>query len=82
MLICKFYIFDKLTEMINDVLATYKEDERPAKYDSIFKYMNDEAITIPLYYPNRSTTYNTRLGELKLAPTTYQDVIWNTIKIK
>lgn len=44
--------------------------------------MNDEAITIPLYYPNRSTTYNTRLGELKLAPTTYQDVIWNTIKIK
>ena len=57
--------------MINDVLATYKEDERPAKYDSIFKYMNDEAITIPLYYPNRLITYNTRLGELKLAATMY-----------
>lgn len=44
--------------------------------------MNDEAITIPLYYPNRMITYNKRLGELKLAATVYQDVIWNTIKIK
>ena len=77
-----FWSDDKLTEMINDVLATYKEDERPAKYDAIFKYMNDEAITIPLYYPNRMITYNKRLGELKLAATVYQDVIWNTIKIK
>lgn len=68
--------------MINDVLATCKEDERSAKYDAIFKYMNDEAITIPLYYPNRMITYNKRLGDLKLAPTAYQDVIWNTIKIK
>lgn len=68
--------------MINDVLATYKKDERSAKYDAIFKYMNDEAITIPLYYPNRMITYNKRLGDLKLAPTAYQDVIWNTIKIK
>ena len=77
-----FWSDDKLTEMINDVLATYKDDERPAKYDAIFKYMNDEAITIPLYYPNRMITYNKRLGDLKLAATMYQDVIWNTIKIK
>ncbi|CRH76410.1 Uncharacterised protein [Chlamydia trachomatis] len=68
--------------MITDVLGTYKENERNAKYDKIMLYMNEKAITVPLYYPNRQITYNKRLGDLKLAPTIYQGVDWNSISIK
>lgn len=77
-----FWNDDTLSAMITDVLGTYKENERNAKYDKIMLYMNEKAITVPLYYPNRQITYNKRLGDLKLAPTIYQGVDWNSISIK
>lgn len=78
----EFWNDDTLSAMITDVLGTTKESERGAKYDKIMLYMNEKAITVPLYYPNRQITYNKRLGDVKLAPTIYQGVDWNSISIK
>lgn len=71
-----------LNALIDDALATSKEDDRQAKYDKALTYLNDNATTVPLYYPNRLITYNKRLGAMKLAPTMYQDVDWNTITVQ
>ncbi len=72
--------YDKeLNESIADVLKTMDETEREKKWDKVFKMVDENAYTIPLYYPNIGYVYNTRLTGIEAAPTAYENVEWNML---
>ena len=73
---------EELNNDLGEVLKTQDEEERTALYDKILTRINDQAVTIPLYYPNRDYIYNnTRLTNVELAPTAYEGVNWGTLDI-
>lgn len=71
-----------LNAELEKVIRIQDGKERQEEYDKIFKLINDEALTIPLYYPLREYVYNTRLDNLVIAPTLYEELEWNLIDIK
>lgn len=73
---------EELNKMMDEVFASTKEDERQEQYDKIFKRMYDEAMCVPLYYPNKLYVYNNRLTDLEAAPTSYEIIKWEKLKIK
>ena len=77
-----FWYDEKLNDDIAGVLKETDENQRKEDYDTLFKYMNDQAITVPLYYPNRMYVYNTRLSGVEEAPTSYQGVVWEKMQIR
>ena len=73
---------EELSNDLGEVLKTQDEEERTALYDKILTYINDQAVTIPLYYPNLDYIYNnTRLTNVELAPTAYEGVNWATLDV-
>ena len=73
---------EELNNDLGEVLKTQDEEERTALYDKILTRINDQAVTIPLYYPNRDYIYNnTRLTNVELAPTAYEGINWGTLDI-
>ena len=73
---------EELSNDIGEVLKTQDEEERTALYDKILTRINDQAVTIPLYYPNCDYIYNnTRLKNVELAPTAYESVNWATMDV-
>lgn len=73
---------EELSNDLGEVLKTQDEEERTALYDKILTRINDQAVTIPLYYPNRDYIYNnTRLANVELAPTAYEGVNWAALDI-
>ncbi|WP_324823975.1 ABC transporter substrate-binding protein [Sinanaerobacter sp. ZZT-01] len=71
-----------LNKDLDEVIRIQDEKKRQEKYDEVLKYLNDQAYTIPIYYPLREYVYNTRLENLVMAPTSYENVEWNLINIK
>lgn len=65
-----------LSESIQTVLTTVDEDERRSGWSDIFKTIDEQAYTVPLYNPNVEYVYNTRVSGLKKAPTTYEAIEW------
>jgi peptide/nickel transport system substrate-binding protein len=72
---------ETLNRYIDEVLETTGEPLRRQKYDQLFKLMNDEAMTAPLYYPAILYVYNNRLVNVELAGTAAEVVKWNTLDI-
>lgn len=73
---------EELNENLKKVLETQDEEERTALYDEILTWINDQAVTVPLYYPNRDYIYNnTRLSNVVLAPTAYEGIDWAELDI-
>ena len=73
---------EELSNDLGEVLKTQDEEERTALYDKILTRINDQAVTIPLYYPNRDYIYNnTRLTNVELAPTAYEGVNWAALDV-
>ncbi len=72
----------ELNALLEEVLASTEEAQRQQLYDKIFKRMYDEAMCVPLYYPQNLYVYNDRLGNLELAPTSYELLKWEKIQIK
>ena len=70
-----------MNNMIDDVLAETDSSKRQALYDELFKLINDEAIVVPMYYPNRSYVYNTRLTGVAEASTDYVGIDWTNVDI-
>lgn len=71
----------QLNTYLDEVIKTQDETTRQAKYDQIFKLINDEALVVPLCYPNKQYAYNTRLQNVTVAPTTYEGIEWQMITI-
>lgn len=73
---------EELNNDIAEVLKTQDEEKRTELYDKILTRMNDEAVTVPLYYPNRDYIYNnTRLTNVELAPTAYEGIDWAKLDV-
>ena len=72
---------ERINAGIDKVLASTDLAERQALYDEILGLINDEAVCVPLYYPNRSYTYNTRLTGVEAAPTKYEAILWTKIDV-
>lgn len=73
---------EELNNDIAEVLKTQDEEKRTELYDKILTLMNDEAVTVPLYYPNRDYIYNnTRLTNVELAPTAYEGIDWAKLDV-
>lgn len=65
-----------LSEAIRTVLTTVDEGERQTRWSDIFKTVDEQAYTVPLYNPNVEYVYNTRVSGLQKAPTTYEAIEW------
>lgn len=73
---------EELDAKLNQVLATTDEAERTALYDEIITRIDELAITVPLYYPNRDYIYNKdRLTGVTIAPTAYEAIYWEKLDI-
>jgi peptide/nickel transport system substrate-binding protein len=71
----------QLNSYLDEVLLTQDEASRQAKYDQIFHLISDKAIVVPLCYPNTQYAYNTRIGNVTVAPTSYEGIEWQLIDI-
>ena len=71
----------QLNASIDKVLLSTDVTERQALYDDILGQINDGAFCVPLYYPNRSYVYNTRLTGVEAAPTDYDAIYWTRIDV-
>ena len=72
---------EELNKDLGEVLKTQDEEKRTELYDKITR-INDQAVTVPLYYPNRDYIYNnTRLTNVELAPTAYEGINWATLDV-
>ncbi|MDI9395784.1 MAG: nickel ABC transporter substrate-binding protein [Euryarchaeota archaeon] len=71
----------QLNKYLDEVIKTQDESTRQAKYDQIFKLINDEALIVTLCCPDKQYAYNTRLQNVTVAPTTYEGIEWQRITI-
>lgn len=71
-----------LNKLLDEVILIKDEQKRQEKYDEIFRLINDKAMCIPICYPKKMYAYNTRLTNLKPAPTTYESLRWDQIDKK
>lgn len=70
---------EQLSNNIADVLKKTDEKEKQAGWDTIFKIIDENAYTVPLYYPSVEYVYNKRLTGIEKAPTSYEAVEWNLL---
>lgn len=74
---------DELDAMIRKVLQETDENARQTQYDAIFKYLYDNAVSIPVYYPNVSYAYSKdRLSGFEFAVTDYELLKWGKLEVK
>lgn len=71
-----------LIALYGEVIATTDETERQEKYDDMLTMLHENAFVVPLCYPNRSYTYNTRLADVQVASTTNEGIRWELVDIK
>jgi peptide/nickel transport system substrate-binding protein len=69
----------ELSDQIADVLKTTDETQKQEKWDGIFKTIDENAYTVPLYYPAVEYVYNNRLTGLQAAPTSYEAIEWQLL---
>ncbi|MEK8131664.1 nickel ABC transporter substrate-binding protein [Paenibacillus filicis] len=73
---------DKTLEtLIDEAVASTDTGQRQAKYDAWFARAREEAIYVPLYYPDDLYTVNKRVQNFKLGYTTYAPVPWNQLDV-
>ncbi|WP_053956668.1 nickel ABC transporter substrate-binding protein [Inediibacterium massiliense] len=73
---------EDLNKNLDQVITIMDEKERQKKYDEIFKYIEESAVTVPLYYPKVQYVYNKRLKNIIAAPTSYEAIEWQLIEKK
>jgi ABC-type dipeptide transport system, periplasmic component len=72
---------ERINTALDNALASTDEDKRQAYYDEIMKIMYEEAVSVPLYYPQSLYAYNARLTNLEEAATSYEVVKWEKLDI-
>lgn len=72
----------ELSEKIGEVIVSTDETERQTLWTEIFNYIDENAYTVPLYYPAKSYVHNVRLKNVVQAPTAYESVEWNLLDVE
>ncbi|MDQ7093790.1 nickel ABC transporter substrate-binding protein [Desulfosporosinus sp. PR] len=64
-------------------LNTVDEKERQKNYDQVFKFISDEALTIPIYYPITSFAVNTdKIKGFEIGVNNYAPIEWQKLDVK
>lgn len=69
----------KLELLIDKVLSTMNETERQKIYDEIFQMIYEQAMCVPLYYPEEIMAVNSRVQGFKFGTTSYCPVKWERL---
>lgn len=73
---------EQISTQIGQVLQTLDENKRTELYDSILGRMDEQAVTVPLYYPRKVYVYNkNRLTGIEEASTSYEAIHWGTVDV-
>jgi len=71
----------QLELLIDKVLSAMNETERQKIYDEIFKIMYDQAMCVPLYYPEEIMAVNSRVQGFEFGTTAYCPVKWERLVV-
>ena len=71
---------EKLNKDLDEVITIMDEQQRQVKYDEILGYIENNALTVPLYYPKLQYVYNKRLQNIVAAPTSYEAIEWHLVE--
>ncbi|NLI93965.1 MAG: ABC transporter substrate-binding protein, partial [Peptococcaceae bacterium] len=64
-------------------LNTLDPAERQKNYDKVFKFISEEAITIPIYYPITSFAVNTnKIQGFEIGVNNYAPIEWQKLDVK
>lgn len=79
----KAWYDEGLYNNIIKTLNTLDETERQKNYDEVFKYISEEALTIPIYYPITSFAVNTdKVAGFEIGVNNYAPIEWQKLDVK
>jgi len=79
----KVWYDEGLYNNITKTLNTVDETERQKNYDTVFKYISEEALTIPVYYPITSFAVNTnKIEGFEIGVNNYAPIEWQKLDAK
>ncbi|AKB31891.1 Nickel ABC transporter, periplasmic nickel-binding protein NikA [Methanosarcina siciliae HI350] len=79
----KVWYDEGLYNNITKTLNTVDETERQKNYDAVFKYISEEALTIPVYYPITSFAVNTnKIEGFEIGVNNYAPIEWQKLDVK
>ncbi|WP_306692660.1 ABC transporter substrate-binding protein [Bacillus cereus] len=74
------YTDENLSNYIIEAGKAMTNDERQAAYDKVFSYMNTNAVTVPLFYPNDIFVHRADTRGFTWGPIIDDPVIWNNLE--
>lgn len=79
----KVWTDDGLKSMIGDALGCMDAEERQEKYDRVFSYLSEQALTIPVYYPISAFAVRAeKVADFKMGVNSYAPVEWEKLDIQ
>ncbi|EHQ91113.1 ABC transporter substrate-binding protein [Desulfosporosinus youngiae] len=79
----KAWYDEGLYNNIIKTLNTLDETERQQNYDGVFKFISEEALTIPIYYPITSFAVNTeKIAGFEIGVNNYAPIEWQKLNVK
>ncbi|ATW28897.1 nickel ABC transporter substrate-binding protein [Candidatus Formimonas warabiya] len=79
----KVWYDEGLYNNIIKTLNTVDETERQKNYDTVFKFISEEALTIPIYYPITSFAVNTdKIAGFEIGVNNYAPIEWQKLDVK
>jgi peptide/nickel transport system substrate-binding protein len=68
---------------IRKALASLDIEERQKHYDAVFKYISEEALTLPVYHPTVNFAVNgKKVAGFKIGVNNYAPVAWEELRVK
>ena len=71
-----------LEKMIYKMMETVDKTQRQQKFDKIAAYMYENAVCVPLYYPEVAFAINSKVAGFEIGPTSYLPIQWQKLDIK
>lgn len=72
----------ELEKMINNVMSVMDEKERQLKYDAIFNRIYQEAMCVPLYYPNEIFVTGKGVKGFSFGTNSYSPIKWEELDVE
>ncbi|MCM3341129.1 ABC transporter substrate-binding protein [Paenibacillus sp. MER TA 81-3] len=72
---------EQLSSLIDRAAATLTDEERFKAYNDIFQLMNEEAMSVPLFYPDDLFVVNNRISDVQLGATTFRPIVWEKLRL-